>query len=500
MSYDPNLWNAVLAELRNDPTRVNEMNSKKISCQNNQSLRWYEKVYGSPSSGGYALFICLHGGGQGSASMNDGQWKDIIPFENGGFQNGTIAVACRGITNTWNLHFVNESYPAITRLIEDYIIFRGVDPNRVYIMGFSAGGDGTYALSERLPHLLAACSPQVGHPNGVSTINLCNCPIYMAAGEKDSAFKRNQVCVEYYNKIMAQNGKYLGNYIAKVEVVGGSPHSFQCWKVPRKSYFNGSKSLSQTNETAFTFMYSHTRNPHPTDISLDTKTFLTPLRNYYTPRGNTFYNIELGRNPSPIIQVQINYNNNVITVKEGTNFKLNLVSSLFRGGDVVTVVAGGKSTQYRLQRDANYAKNNMKLFCDPNYGFDSYITIGNFQPEVNVGYLPRAAQPVGQGAGRSQVQPQFSLPQSQYQQQPQMPQTIYPSQSAYPQAAYPGQSAYPQVGYPGQGGYPPQTIYPSQGGYPQAAYPSQGGYGQMGYGQIPPGVPQGYGRYGRGGW
>jgi poly(3-hydroxybutyrate) depolymerase len=447
MSYDPNLWNAVLAELRNDPTRVNEMNSKKISCQNNQSLRWYEKVYGSPSSGGYALFICLHGGGQGSASMNDGQWKDIIPFENGGFQNGTIAVACRGITNTWNLHFVNESYPAITRLIEDYIIFRGVDPNRVYIMGFSAGGDGTYALSERLPHLLAACSPQGGHPNGVSTINLCNCPIYMAAGEKDSAFKRNQVCVEYYNKIMAQNGKYLGNYIAKVEVVGGSPHSFQCWKVPRKSYFNGSKSLSQTNETAFTFMYSHTRNPHPTDISLDTKTFLTPLRNYYTPRGNTFYNIELGRNPSPIIQVQINYNNNVITVKEGTNFKLNLVSSLFRGGDVVTVVAGGKSTQYRLQRDANYAKNNMKLFCDPNYGYDSYITIGNFQPEVNVGYLPQPAQPVSQ-ASQSQAYPQVIPSQAQYQQQMAGYQMAYQQPYGQYQQVYPGM----QYGY-GQNQY-----------------------------------------------
>ena len=38
----------------------------------------------------------------------------------------------------------------------------------------------------------------------------------MAVGEKDGSFKRNQVCVEYCNKIMAQNRKYLGNYIAKV--------------------------------------------------------------------------------------------------------------------------------------------------------------------------------------------------------------------------------------------------------------------------------------------
>ena len=472
MSYDPNLWNSVLNELRNDPSRMKELNSKTIACQNNQSLRWYEKVYGSPSQGGYALFICLHGGGQGSAQMNDSQWKDIIPFLERGFQNGTIAVACRGITNTWNLHFVNETYPALTRLIENYIIFRGVDPNRVYLIGFSAGGDGTYQLPQRIPHLLAACSPQGGHPNGVSTINLCNLPIYMACGEKDGAFKRNQVCIDYYNKIMAQNGKYLGNYNAKVEVVGGSPHSFQCWKVPRKSFFNGSKSLSQTNETAFTFMYSHTRNPHPTDISLDVKTFLTPLRNYYTQRGNTYYNIEVGKNTSDMIQVQINYNNNVITVKEGTNFKINLVSGLFRGGDVVTVVAGGKSTQYRLQKDSNYAKNNMKLFCDPNYGFDSYITIGNFQPEVNVGYLPQPAQDVSQGA----------QPQAQY------PQQVIPSQSQYQQ-----QVQYQQMsGYPYQQGYGQYSMQ-----YPQYGYQQSGGYyGAQQYGY-------GYGRrqqYGYGHW
>ena len=287
-------------------------------------------------------------------------------------------------------------------------------------MGFSAGGDGTYQLSERLPHLLAAASPQGGHPNGVSTINICNLPIYFAAGEKDGAFKRNQICVDYYKQVMGQNGKYLGKYIAKVEVVAGSPHSFQCWKRPRKSFFNGSKSATTTNETAFDFMYSYTRNPFPTELSLDTKCFLTKLRNYYTPRGNTFYNIEVGKNPSPIIQVRIDYSGNTITVKEGTNFKINLMSSLFgNGGDVVNVVAGGKTVQYRLQKDQNYARNNMKLFCDPYYGFDSYITIGNFQPEVNVGYQPQPPTPVAQ-------QPQ--IPQQIPQQR-----VVYPQQSQIPQ-------------------------------------------------------------------
>ena len=408
MSYDKNLWNSVKNELKNDKTRQEEMQNKAIKCQNNQSLRFYDKVYGKADPSGYCLFICLHGGGQGTPQMNDDQWRNIIPFENNGFKQGTIAVATRGITNTWNLHFVGESYPAITRLVENYIIFGNVDPNKVYLMGFSAGGDGTYALSERIPYLFAACSPQAGHPNGVSTINLCNLPTYLAAGEKDTSFQRNQICVDYYKKILEQNGKYCGNYIAKVEVVAGSGHSFQCWKVPRNSFFNGANKASQSNDTAFTFMYSHKRNPNPKGISCDTKTFLTPLRNYYTQRGNSFYNIEIGKNPPPMIQLEINYDNNTINVKEGTNFRINLVSSLFKKGNVVTVNYQGKNQPYQLQKDHNYAKNNMKLYCDPNFGYDSYINIGDFAQEVNLAYVPKPANAV-----TAQAPPQSAKPPQQ---------------------------------------------------------------------------------------
>ena len=389
MSYDKNLWNQVLNELRKDKSRADEIKKMEIPCQNNIKLRYYEKVVGNAEPSGYTLFICLHGGGQGAPSMNDGQWRDIIPFESGGFKNGTIAVAPRGLNNAWNLHFIDETYPAFTRLIENYIIFKNVDPNRVYLMGFSAGGDGTYQVSEKIPYMFAACSPQAGHPNGVSTINLCNLPTYLAAGEKDGAFKRNKICVDYYNKIMEQNGKYCGNYIAKVEVVAGSGHSFQCWRLPRNSFFNGAKDASQSKDTAFTFMYSYKRNPHPSGISCDVKTFMNPLRNYYTQRGNCFYNIEIGKNPCDLIQVQINYGNNTINVKQGNNFRINIVSSRFKKGNAVAVTSNGKTETYQLQKDNNYAKSNMKLFCDPNLGYDSYIDIGNFTQELKMPYVTK---------------------------------------------------------------------------------------------------------------
>ena len=456
MSYDKNMWNSIKNELKNDKKRQEEMKNKQINCQNNQSLRFYDKVYGKAGGSGYCLFICLHGGGQGSAQMNDDQWRNIIPFENGGFQQGTIAVATRGITNTWNLHFVSESFPAITRLVENYIIFNNVDPNKVYLMGFSAGGDGTYSLSERIPYLFAACSPQAGHPNGISTINLCNLPTYLAAGEKDTSFQRNQICVDYYKKILGQNGKYCGNYIAKVEVVAGSGHSFQCWKTPRNSFFNGAPQATQSKDTAFTFMYSYTRNPNPKGISCDTKTFLTPLRNYYSQRGNSFYNIELGKNPPDMVQLEINYDNNTINVKEGNNFRINLVSSLFKKGNTVTVNHQGKNQSYQLQKDQNYAKNNMKLFCDPNFGYDSFINIGNFDQEVKLSYVPKPANAV---SGQAQPQSQKVEPHKPQPQPKPVSAKIHPAKKAPPQL--------PKVDKPTKNGRnPAQYIDKARNGMP----------------------------------
>lgn len=379
--YNSDIWNSVLAQLKNDKNRKQEIDSYQIKCRNNLVLKYHEKYYGSPGPQGYSLFVCLHGGGGCPKKDNDDQWRTIILFEDKGFINGTIAVAPRGITDTWNLHFVDESFPAITRLIENYIIFKNVNPNKVYLMGFSAGGDGTYNLTEKIPYLFAACSPQGGHPNDVEPRNLSNLPMYLACGELDRDYKRNEVCVEFYNKIIKEGRDgNLGNYVAKCEIVGNSPHSFQCWQTPRNSYFNGAKQLTKTNETAFTFMYSFTRNPMPSALSInvDRAFNLNPLRNFYTNRGNTFYYVEIGANQPKEIQLSIDYNRNTVNIKKGTNFKLNFISDYFKGNKQITIVEENRrSYQIQLVKDPDYIRRNMSLYCDPYYGFDSYVIIGN---------------------------------------------------------------------------------------------------------------------------
>ena len=87
------------------------------------------------------------------------------------------------------------------RLIEDMIVFEEVDPNRVYLMGYSAGGDGVYQLAPRMADSWAAAAMMAGHPNDASPLSLRNIGFTIYVGGKDEAFQRNAVAGEWKTKL-----------------------------------------------------------------------------------------------------------------------------------------------------------------------------------------------------------------------------------------------------------------------------------------------------------
>ena len=62
------------------------------------------------------------------------------------------------------------------------MIDRGVNPDRVYLMGYSAGGDGVYQLAPRMADRFAAASMMAGHPNDASPLGLRNLPFMICMG------------------------------------------------------------------------------------------------------------------------------------------------------------------------------------------------------------------------------------------------------------------------------------------------------------------------------
>ena len=156
-----------------------------ILTHEGKTMKFFMEKKGDPGDNGkYPLFITLHGGGGGPAEGNNDQWIDMFSYYKSAVDNG-IYVACRGITDTWDLHFRPESYPLYDRLIQAMIHLYHADPNRVYLLGFSAGGDGVYQIAPRMADRFAAVNMSSGHPNGVSLRNLANLPISIQVGVRD---------------------------------------------------------------------------------------------------------------------------------------------------------------------------------------------------------------------------------------------------------------------------------------------------------------------------
>ncbi len=173
--------------------RAAEIEAKSIQL-GDKKLRYLEKVFGDAPEGGRSLWISMHGGGGAPTRVNDSQWKNQIKL----YQPAEgIYVAPRAPTDTWNLWHQSHIDGLFDRLIENYVATRGVNPNRVYLMGYSAGGDGVYQLAPRMADRWAAASMMAGHPNDAKPDNLRNIGFGLFMGGKDGAYKRNQVAGQW---------------------------------------------------------------------------------------------------------------------------------------------------------------------------------------------------------------------------------------------------------------------------------------------------------------
>lgn len=179
------------------------------------------KIFGSKPQTGRSLYISMHGGGGAPAQVNDSQWenqKRLYQVEEG------VYVAPRAPTNTWNLWHEGHIDRFFDRLIEDFVLFADVDPDRVYLMGYSAGGDGVYQLAPRMADRFAAAAMMAGHPNETSPLGLRNLPFTIHMGEKDGAYNRNQTAQTWKNLLADLETKDPKGYKHFVKIHAGKAH------------------------------------------------------------------------------------------------------------------------------------------------------------------------------------------------------------------------------------------------------------------------------------
>ena len=269
------------------------------------TMHYTVEVFGAMPDEGYPLYIAMHGGGSDdTGDFNDSQWEAMQNYYTDHLDCGVYA-AVRGVRDTWDTHFNPESYPLYDRLIEYMILTEYVDPNRVYLTGFSAGGDGAYAIGARMSDRFAAVNMSSGHPNGISMINYCNLPIELQVGEYDTDYDRHIVTAQYGQLLDELQSEYPDGYEHRTLIHVDRGHNYEDYSNEEvevytniDGYLSGEDlSTEWVNSYAPDWLDDHVRNPLPETIRWDLST-RAELR-----ETDAFYYLSADKNTKGIIQV-----------------------------------------------------------------------------------------------------------------------------------------------------------------------------------------------------
>lgn len=204
------------------------------------------RTFGMFPRDGRSLYISMHGGGECPKEVNDEQWMNQIYLYE--LPEG-VYVAPRAPWNTWNMWHRKGLDELFEKLIRCCVVFEGVNPNKVYLMGYSAGGDGVWRMAPRMADKWAAASMMAGHPGNASQVNLLNVPFSIWMGEHDAAYDRNRLAKEKGAVMDSLETANPGKYIHSTNIIEGKGH----W-------------MDRADADAIGWMSQYRRNPYPKKV------------------------------------------------------------------------------------------------------------------------------------------------------------------------------------------------------------------------------------------
>ena len=217
-------------------------------CFSREGLRmpFDYKVFGVKPADGRSLYISMHGGGSAPEALNTQQWKNQIQLYQ---PTEGVYVAPRAPWDDWNMWFKPGLDEFFDELIRTAVVMMDVNPDKVYLLGYSAGGDGVWRMAPRMADRWAAASMMAGHPGEASQVNLRNVPFMIWMGERDAAYNRNTLAVEKGVVMDSLHASDPEGYIHETRIVKGKGH----W-------------MDREDRAAIPWMAKYQREPNPTKV------------------------------------------------------------------------------------------------------------------------------------------------------------------------------------------------------------------------------------------
>lgn len=210
------------------------------------TMKFQHKFVGERPKDGWELWISLHGGGGAPKEVNDQQWSNQVNLYS---PDGALVIAPRAPTDTWDLWHQAHIDGLFDQLISDLVALGEVNPNKVYLIGYSAGGDGVYQLAPRMADRLAAAGMMAGHPNETVPLGLRNIGFALHMGANDSAYNRNGVAAQWKQLLADLHRADPEGYKHEVVLHEGRGH----W-------------MNREEQSALKWMQTFTRDPLPKKV------------------------------------------------------------------------------------------------------------------------------------------------------------------------------------------------------------------------------------------
>jgi len=310
------------------------------------------RAVGTRPENGWPIFIAMHGGGATPKEVNDSQWRVMQHYyhdhpEVGGY----LYLALRAPNDTWNGFYDDYVYPLIDNLVREFLLFGDVDPNKVFIMGYSHGGYGAFAIGPKEPDLFAAVHASAAAPTDGETTGktLRNTVFTCMVGENDTMYGRFERDKKFRETIRQFRGDRNDIYPVNVQFIPG----------------NGHTGLPDRDEILE--MYPAVRNVVPHELTwLMTDKVITDFFWLRTDAPGKEQEIDATCNGNRLV---------VTTTGNVTHATILLDSRLIDFSKPVTLELNGQTSTHKLQPDLRVLCQTLQRRGDPELAFTAEIPL-----------------------------------------------------------------------------------------------------------------------------
>lgn len=343
------LWAAKLTEIEKT---YGPMWDEKRLVYNDLTMPFDYKVFGEKPADGRSLYISMHGGGNTPAQVNTQQWnnqKRLYAPDEG------VYFVPRAAVDDWNMWFRPHIDTLFSMAIQAAMVKYDVNPNKVYIMGYSAGGDGAYRMAPRMADRWAAAAMMAGHPGEASPLNLRNIGFTLWMGEHDAAYDRNILAVKFGERMDSLHRADPEGYVHETHIMKGKGH----W-------------MDRADTVAVGWMSQFVRNPYPDRVV---------WRQEETNQRTGFYYLSVSTDEAKGgMEVRVDRRENVFEIlrNDYNTLYINLNDRMVDLDKPVTVLYEGRTIfRGRVPRRARHIAASIDDRADPEYIFYAQIKIKN---------------------------------------------------------------------------------------------------------------------------